>query len=181
MSTILARIASGDPAAVQDCMDTYGGLVWSLARRLSPTPPDAEDAVQEIFVALWKNAGKFDETKSSEKTFIAMIARRRLIDRLRYRGRRPEFQDIDEEGPDPAGDQHKQIELSVEAASAARHLAQLKPDQRKVIQMSIYYGMSHSEISKATSIPIGTVKSHIFRGLAAVRESLQESSGEVPS
>ncbi len=181
MATVLARIASGDGDAVQDCMDQYGGLVWSLARRLSPSSGDAEDAVQEVFLDLWKNASRFDASKSSEKTFIAMIARRRLIDRLRHKSRRPDLQAFNEDEPDPSGDQHREIELSVEAASAGRYLQQLKPDQRKVIKMSIYYGMSHSEISEVTRIPVGTVKSHIFRGLAAVRRSLSGSTTEQPS
>ena len=116
MMPILARIAAGDSAAVEECMVEYGGLVWSLARRLSPSNADAEDAVQEIFVELWKNASRFDSAKASEKTFIAMIAKRRLIDRLRHKNRRPEFQAFEEEGLDPAGDQHRQIQLSVEAA-----------------------------------------------------------------
>jgi RNA polymerase sigma-70 factor (ECF subfamily) len=80
---ILKRIAAGDKTAVQDCLDSYGGLVWSLARRMSPNTNEAEDAVQEIFIDVWKNAARFDESQSSETTFVAMIARRRLIDRLR--------------------------------------------------------------------------------------------------
>lgn len=179
MTAILARIAAGEQAAVQECLDTYGGLVWSLARRRSPSASDAEDAVQEIFTEIWKNAGRYDASKASEKTFIAMIAKRRLIDRIRYKSRRPEYQSFEEEGPDPAGDQHRQMELSAEAKSAAQHLKQLKPDQQKVIKMSIFYGMSHSEIAEATKIPVGTVKSHIFRGLAAVRESLGKAQAEL--
>ena len=85
---ILHRITQGDQTAVQDCLKKYGGLVWSLARRMSANTDDAEDAVQEIFIDVWKNAARFDESQSSETTFIAMIARRRLIDRLRYTNRR---------------------------------------------------------------------------------------------
>jgi len=81
--TVLRRIAGGDSAAVRECIDRYGALIWSLARRLSRSSPDAEDATQEIFLDLWRNAGRFDESKGSEKLFIAMLARRRLIDRLR--------------------------------------------------------------------------------------------------
>jgi len=81
--TVLRRIAGGLSAAVRECIDRYGALIWSLARRLSRSSPDAEDATQEIFLDLWRNAGRFDESKGSEKLFIAMLARRRLIDRLR--------------------------------------------------------------------------------------------------
>ena len=70
---ILHRIASGDHTAVQDCLSKYGGLVWSIARKMLRNSDDAEDAVQEIFVDVWKNAARFDEKQSSETTFIAMI------------------------------------------------------------------------------------------------------------
>src|SRR5580700_12012752 len=84
MSTsVLQRIASGDSAAVRDCIEQYGALVWSLARRLTRTPSDAEDATQEIFLDIWRSAGRFDAKQGSDRVFIAMIARRRLIDRLR--------------------------------------------------------------------------------------------------
>jgi len=175
LSSILERIANGDGSAVAECMDQYGGLVWSIARRFATDTADAEDAVQEIFVTIWKNAGKFNPSIASEKTFLAMIARRRMIDRLRKADRRPKLTAFADEGPDPSGDQHVRMERSVEASLAARHLQALKPEQRQVIELSVYYGMSHREISEQTEIPIGTVKSHIFRGLAAVRQNLQDS------
>src|ERR1700689_3362888 len=81
--SVLQRIARGDSAAVRECIDQYGPLVWSIARRLSRTPADAEDATQDIFLDIWRSAGRYDAAQGSDKVFIAMIARRRLIDRLR--------------------------------------------------------------------------------------------------
>ncbi len=177
MDDILQRIGEGDSSAVEACIDTYGGLIWSIARRFTNNPGDAEDAVQDIFIALWKNAAKFDPGIASEKTFITMIARRRLIDRLRKADRRPKLTAFSEEGPDPSGDQHVRMELSAEASMATKHLDVLKPEQRRAIELSIYYGMSHREIAEQTNIPIGTVKSHIFRGLALVRKNLEADMG----
>ncbi len=104
-----------------------------------------------------------------------MIARRRLIDGLRRVTRRPEVQML-EDAPDPSGRQHIDMELSVEAQSAAKLLDELRPEQKKVIELSIYQGLTHQEIADATELPLGTVKSHIFRGLAAVRRSLAEGN-----
>jgi RNA polymerase sigma-70 factor (ECF subfamily) len=174
---ILPAVARGDPDAVRECVERYKNLVWSLARRQLPAA-EAEDAVQEIFIELWKSADRFDPQKASEKTFIATIARRRLIDRLRRHGRRPQMQSLpepDEPAAEPAVDDHVAIERGVEASMAARYLAELRPEQRNVIRMSVVYGMSHSEIAESTGIAIGTVKSHIFRGLARVRERLAEA------
>jgi RNA polymerase sigma-70 factor (ECF subfamily) len=176
MTDVLPRIAAGDEGAVEECLERYGGLVWSIARRLSASPVDAEDAVQDVFIELWQKAERFDATKASEKTFIAMIARRRLIDRLRRSSRRPEVALPDEDWALPADDADRRMEASVEAALAARTLAKLKPEQQKVLHLSIKLGLTHREIADATGMPIGTVKSHIFRGLAEVRQRLSEGN-----
>ena len=169
---ILHRISTGDKAAVQECIDSYGGLVWSLARRMSSSVEDAEDAVQEIFIEIWKNAGRYDEAQSSESAFIAMIARRRLIDRLRRSERRIKADSFEDILLEPEQRHDKEIETYVEASQAAKALGQLRPEQQKVLQLSIYHGLSHQEISNATGIPVGTVKTHARRGLMAIRESL---------
>ena len=169
--SILRRIAEGDKAAVQECIDKYGGLVWSLARRLSPTREDAEDGVQEIFIDVWKSAERFDEAQSSETTFIAMIARRRLIDRLRRHERAPATEEL---SPELVDDKRhdKKIETASEAALAARAMSQLRPEQQKVLQLAIYQGLSHQEIATTTGLPLGTVKTHARRGLLHIRQAL---------
>ena len=169
--SILQRIAAGEGSAVQECIDQYGNLVWSLARRFTSSSVEAEDAVQEVFLDLWKSAARFDPAKASETTFVAMVARRRLIDLLRRADSRPRLVGMPEDY-DAAGDQHEIIETTVEASSAAKALQTLKPEQRQVLTMSIYQGMSHGEIVEATGMPLGTVKSHIRRGLQDLRKTL---------
>ena len=169
---ILQRIADGDGSAIQDCLDKYGGLVWSIARKMLRNSDDAEDAVQEIFVDIWKNAERFDEAKSSETTFIAMIARRRLIDRIRYSTRRISADSLDDVLLEPFTRADKEMQLSLEAGQAAEAMRVLKPEQQQVLRLSIIQGMSHQEISDATGMPLGTVKTHARRGLLHVREVL---------
>lgn len=169
---ILQRIAAGDRGAVQDCLDKYGGLVWSIARKLLRNNDDAEDVVQEIFVDIWKNAGRFDPSLSSETTFIAMIARRRLIDRIRYSARRISADSLDDVLLEPLSRADKEIQTSLEANQAAEAMRQLRPEQQQVLRLSIVQGMSHQEISDATGMPLGTVKTHARRGILQVREYL---------
>jgi RNA polymerase sigma-70 factor (ECF subfamily) len=176
--TILNRIAEGDKTAVQDCLDKFGGLVWSLARRMCPNKEDAEDAVQEIFVDVWKNAARFDEMQASETTFIAMIARRRLIDRLRKHQRQPAVDSFEDILAEPAESSNEQMQTSIEARQAAEALKILRPEQRQILQLSIVQGFSHQEISDALKIPLGTVKTHARRGLLQVREFLGIGSAE---
>ncbi len=170
--SILKRISTGDNTAVKDCLDNYGGLVWSLARRMLPDVNDAEDAVQEIFVEIWKNAERFDEEKSSETTFIAMIARRRLIDRLRKIDRQPNADSFEDMVTEPVGKDGREVYISIDAKRAAAAMNELRPEQSKVLQLSIIEGFSHSEIADLLKIPLGTVKTYARRGLIEVREIL---------
>lgn len=177
--TILNRIADGDKNAVGECLDKFGGLVWSLARRMCSNKDDAEDAVQEIFIDIWKNAARFDETRASEATFVAMIARRRLIDRLRKSQRQPGIDSFEDILIEPAQNSNEIIQTSVEAKEAAEALKVLRPEQRQILQLSIVQGFSHQEISDALQIPLGTVKTHARRGLLQVREYLGLGSSEI--
>ena len=170
--SVLQRIAQGDKSAVEECLNTYGGLVWSLARRMCPKTDDAEDAVQEIFIEVWKNAERFDDAQSSETTFIAMIARRRLIDRLRYMNRRIAPDYLEDVLAEPSNRADEEMQTLVEAKEAAKVMQHLRPEQRQVLLLSIIQGLSHQEISDATGMPLGTVKTHARRGLLQVRELL---------
>ncbi len=167
----LERIAQGDKGAMHDCIAQYGGLVWSLARRLSGSHSDAEDASQEVFIALWKCAARFDPTRASEATFITMVARRRLIDRHRKASARAlEVPNIDVSNI--ANQDHRRIEASAEARAVSRALQGLPEERRAVLELSIYEGLTHHQISAQTKLPLGTVKSHVRRGLLALRKQL---------
>jgi len=166
---LLFRVAHGERDAVGDFMNCYGGLVWSLARRFCSSGADAEDAVQEVFIDLWRNAGRFDPAVASEPTFVAMIARRRLIDRRRKQGRRSATSPLASDLAAPGRDHLDEIEISDEAAFVARHLAQLRPEEQQVLELSIYHGLSHSEIAARIDTALGTVKTLVRRGLIRLR------------
>lgn len=176
--SLLPRIAGGDQSAVPECISRYGGLIWTLARRRLASREDAEDVVQEVFVDLWRSAARFDPLVAEEITFVAMIARRRIIDRLRRRAGLPETTSIDEVGArvvtDSASDGPvgRRLELGEEARLADEHLAQLKPEEQRVLRLSIYDSLSHAAIAEYTGLPLGTVKSHLRRGLDSLRQKL---------
>lgn len=171
--SVLIRMAQGDQAAVAECIDQFGPLVWSIARRLSPRRDDAEDAVQEIFLDVWKSAARFDPAQGSEKVFITTIARRRLIDRLRRHSQLPEFAPTEELDVIGWAEPGTRGEIAIEAERAAMAVAQLKPDQQKVIELAVLHGLSHSEIAARTGMPLGTVKTQMRRGLIQVREIMR--------
>lgn len=175
---LLQRVARGEQNAMNECVDTFGGLIWSLARRLSPNSADAEDAVQEVFVEVWRFANRFDPQKASETTFVAMLARRRLIDRLRKHGRQPVEETIDE-GLMSAPSAEHAAEVSSDVTRVAEAMQQMKPEQQQALQLSAWMGMSHADIAEKMGLPLGTVKSHIRRGLLTLRDDLglAEQSG----
>src|SRR6201995_483920 len=113
--SVLQRIASGDTAAVRECLETYGPLVWSIARRMSRTPSDAEDATQEIFLDIWRSAPRYDASQGSDKVFIATIARRRLIDRLRKTNAEPPMAPVESLETVAWADPGTASEISMEA------------------------------------------------------------------
>ncbi len=171
---LLPRIAAGDAGAVHQCLERYSPLVWSVARKFWGDLATLEDLVQEIFIDVWKSAGRFDPQKASESTFITTIARRRMIDRRRRAGNAPRTEPVEEVPIEVHDAGLASVDTKDEASLVRKALQTLKPDQRKVILMSVVDGLTHPEISKATGIPLGTVKSHIRRGLSQTAQTLRE-------
>jgi RNA polymerase sigma-70 factor (ECF subfamily) len=166
---LLARAALGDDGAVRACVARFGALVWGLARRLSPSAADAEDAVQEIFLDLWRHGARYDAARGSEEVFVAMLARRRLVDRRRKVLRRPATAPFAEAAEAPAqGD----AERCAEAGLAVKAMAGLRTEQREVLRLAVTEGLTHEEIAGRTGMPLGTVKAHARRGLQRIRAAL---------
>lgn len=171
--TILQRVARADKTAVEDCVNFYGGFVWSIASKFTKTREDTEDAVQEIFIDIWKNAARFDPAKSPESAFVWLIAQRRSIDRLR-KFTCVQLNSFSENALIKlASDSHKRLQMYVEVKSAVDALNKLKPREKQVVRMSVYEGMSHSEIARAAGLPLGTVKSRLRQGLQKIRGSIK--------
>jgi RNA polymerase sigma-70 factor, ECF subfamily len=168
-SGLLPRIASGDPDAMRAAINTYGNLVWSLARTFTNSDAEAEEAVHEVFVDLWRKSTMYNSSLGSEATFITVITRRALIDRWRRVSTRTSHELL-------AASQRPIHAVTAtaddELRTAASALAELAEDQRHVLQLSIGHGQSHEEIAKVTGMPLGTVKAHLRRGLAKIRDSL---------
>lgn len=167
---VLPRVARGEVGAVRECLDRYGGLVWGLATRYLGNRADAEDATQEVFIELWKSAARFDANLSSEPTFVAVVARRRLIDRRRKLARGPDLE------PLPAALAGKEsaprCDTADDVARAVAAVDRLRATPRRLLLMAVVHGRTHLQIAAETGLPLGTVKAHIRRGLIAVRASL---------
>lgn len=166
---LLERVAAGDTGAVREVIDTYGNLVWSLARRFTATEADAEEAVQDIFFVLWRKADQYDRAAGAEVTFIALIARRQLIDRWRRESKHAKVgSEYEPKGvPSRASARLEEDELS---SVAFEEYAKLDHDAQHLLRLSIESGCSHSTISEMTGIPLGTVKTKIRTAMRRIRE-----------
>jgi len=166
--SILKLIAKGEDRAFNLLIEKYGNLVWSIGRKFLYKESDVEDAVQEVFIAIWKAAEKFDPTKASEVTFIAMIARRRFIDYLRKVSKHRNLQSIDE---DNGQELFKESILneSTDLQLIKDAIGTLEIEDQELLNLSVYQGYSHSEIAKLLNIPLGTVKTRIRRNLIKLK------------
>ena len=170
---LMHRVAAGDEEAIGELYDRFAPLVYKVAWQFQPSHAEAEDAVQEIFVRLWQTADRFDPRRAKLVTWVMLIARRHLIDRLRRSSVRPKTSSMDaattdvatsEERPEQAGDD---AEL---AESILERIAELPELQRLVIERAYLQGFTLREVSDQIGSPLGTVKSALSRGLARLRE-----------
>ncbi len=176
---LLAKVASGDPEAFEELINKYGNLIWSIARRYLSNQNEAEDAVQEIFVALWQSAGRFDPNKASEITFISMITRRRLIDNLRKNNKHKVLKSIEDSLSDDVFSQKSNLEENAEISLVIRALKKLDIQDQELLSLSIYQGYSHLEIAKLLNLPLGTVKTKIRRNLMKIRDDIKRINTKV--
>jgi len=178
--SILFSLAREETGAFEKLVDQYGNLIWSIARRYLSNQTEAEDAVQEVFIAIWKSAGRFDPTKASEVTFVSMIARRRLIDHLRKIYRHKNLEPVDD-CFDDALETKSILDKSADVQIISEAINQFAEEDKELLSLSIYQGYSHSEISKLMNIPLGTVKTKIRRNLIQLRETFDQDQNTVVS
>ena len=170
----LTAVAAGDRASLQTVYDMTSAKVFGTIIRIVRRREVAEDLVQEVYVTVWRRAGRFDPAKGSPITWLCTIARNLALNSLRNRGRDDEFGD--DEFPDladtsivPADDWLCTQEDSVTLADC---LETLREDHRRSIKLAFFEGLSHSELAEKVDVPLGTLKSWIRRGLAGLRGCL---------
>jgi RNA polymerase sigma-70 factor (ECF subfamily) len=179
LEPLLPAVARGEATAIKACLDRYSSLVWSLVRKAVRDHSQADDTVQEIFISLWKAADRFDPARGSEAVFVTTIARRRVIDLYRGGQRSAQFESIDDVVIPSTDSELERVDTHDEAARAMAGLEQLRPEQRRLLELWFVRGMTHSEIATSTGVPLGTVKSQIRRGLIRVREMIQSGQASV--
>jgi RNA polymerase sigma factor (sigma-70 family) len=166
----------GDPAALRQMYDRFGKSVFHLALRTLGTGADAEDITQNTFVAAWQGRETFDPDRGSLLGWLLAIARRKVVDRLRAASRENRVEDAVRALPN-LPDTTATPERVVDRLVIADELAQLPTEQRRVLELAFYDDLTHPQIAAVTTLPLGTVKSHIRRGMARLRQRLEVDGG----
>lgn len=172
---LLLRIADGDDEALRDLYRLYGRLAFSLAIRILANQEQAEDAVQEAFLRVWRNANRYDPARGAFSTWFGRMVRNLCIDMLRRRD------PLSRAGPLDDVDRWTRASEPTDNAVLDRIIIReaflrLPGDQARVLDMAYFQGLTHREIAELLSIPEGTVKSRMRLGLQKMRAHLLEES-----
>ncbi len=169
---LMHRVAAGDDQAVAELYDRFGSLVYKVARQFLPSQAEAEDAVQEIFVRLWQTADRYDPRRAKLVTWVMLIARRHLIDRIRRSAVRPATSAFEAESTsaDKGAGPERRAQQDEQSLKLRRRIAELPELQRIVIERAYLQGYTLREVSEQLNAPLGTVKSALSRGLERLRE-----------
>ena len=177
---LLLRVAAQDAQALAEFYDLIAKPLFSLAVRILGDVSEAEEVIQDVFVQIWKNAPSFDPLLGPAFHWALSITRHRSIDRLRSRQRRArliENLETDAAANAPASAGADQDALAAEDTAAVRAtLGTLPAEQRRVIEMAFFGGLTHQDIAKALNEPLRTVKARIRRGLLKLRDSLSPNA-----
>lgn len=187
LSLLLSRSALGDRQAFAQLYERTSGHVFAVLLRIQRDRAQAEDLLQEVYVAVWKAAGSFDAARSQPLTWLTHIARNRAIDSLRRASTLPQTQslsvDDDDERPDPhealAAETPGPLDL-LGQASEKRELnacmEHLTPPQRQSVALAFFDGLSHAEVAERLREPLGTVKSWVRRALITLKGCLERAA-----
>ena len=179
---LLRQVLERRPQALADLYDRHAPTLLALARRILVGTSDAEEILQEVFLHVWNNAARYDAGRSSVSTWLVLITRSRAIDRLRNRK-------VVERVHEAAHQEDRVRHASPEGVESVffrerrqrvkSELDKLPPEQKQVLEMAFYEGLSQSEIAERAGLPLGTVKTRTLLAMKKLRGALRSDIREL--
>ncbi len=172
---LLRSMQQGDQSAVTALYDRYGGAAYGLALRITGDATLAEDVVQEAFVSVWRQCGRFDASRGRVRSWLLTIVHHKAVDAVRRRAGRQEraLPEGAEEFLAAEGRPEDLAEMMLDAAAVREAVRLVPAEQRETIVLAYFEGMTHVEIAERMRVPLGTVKSRLRIGLEKMREYLR--------
>ena len=169
---LMQRVSLDDALAIEDLYERFGSLVYRMAYQTMPTRADAEDVVQEVFVRLWRTAGRYDPKRAALVTWVMLIARRHMVDRLRRSRARVKASALEEGWSPPAENAAPETGLVTNERFGAvlQRVENLPELQRTVVKRAYLGGQTLKQIGSELNVPLGTIKSALSRALVKLRE-----------
>ncbi len=178
---LLQAVGRGDQDALLALHQRYVNLVYSMAWRVLQDAGLAEEVTQDIFLKLWHKGQQYDPARGRFSSWLLSVTRFAAIDRLRREGRQPRQADIVTGGQDEMVALERLLPTDHAAWERGQHLrlllAQLPPDQRQIIELAYFGGLTHSELAEQLGLPLGTVKGRLRLGLEKLRSLWLDETG----
>jgi RNA polymerase sigma-70 factor (ECF subfamily) len=181
LRALMVRVARGDEQAFAEIYDALSPLAFGVIRRVLRDPSQSEEVLQEVMVELWRTATRFDPERGSVNTWVATMAHRRAVDRVRSEQSARQRTERDQQGavlvtPDVGDEVTETLHREVERQRVARALSRLTETQRQSIELAFYGGHTHAEVALLLDLPLGTVKTRIRDGMIRLRDGLGAAS-----
>jgi RNA polymerase sigma-70 factor (ECF subfamily) len=178
---LLARIVARDERAVEALYARYSGPLYSLAFKVTGAERFAQDVVQEVFVALWRDAGRFDPSRGAVAPWLFSLARHKAIDLVRREANiRKRTADVDLDLHEAKDDVDQETWRNFRRDRVRAAIVELTPTQREALELAFFGGLTHVEVSDQLGIPLGTAKTRIRSALLRLRDILGDSVSELP-
>lgn len=179
---LLRLVAERRSDALAELYDRHASGLLALGRRVLDSLADAEEVLQEVFFHVWNQAGKYDPARSSVSTWLVLVMRSRAIDRLRTRKvvertHETAHQEDPAEHTSPEG--VEAVFIQERRERVRRELETLPPEQREVLELAFYGGLTQSEIAARTGLPLGTVKTRTLLAMKKLRGALRAEIREL--
>lgn len=173
LDPLIARVAAGDERAFAALYDQLAPTVFGVVKRVLRDGAQAEEVTQEVFVEIWRQAGRFEPGRASVRTWAAMIAHRRAVDRVRSEQAHRTRSERSAQAPQPAPLGPAELTVELEDGARARQAMQtLSPVQREALELAFYDGLTHIQIADQLGLALGTVKTRIRDGLIRLRAAM---------
>ncbi len=178
---LVELVAAKDAGALEALYGRYGGAAYSLARRILTEETLAQDVVQEVFLSLWRDAGRFDAGRGTVAAYLLSMTHHRAVDVVRREERLRRWRTSDDDlelEADPGPGVEEEVEAAERRSEVRAALAALAPAQREALLLAYFGGYTQREIAALAGVPLGTVKTRMAAGMRRLKAALADAGRE---